>query len=291
MSQSNKNTNFSIAFPNTILCCQSQLDKKGPEDFFKAFGKTWDNCGGYEPLLLASNYSGGGELAQTYGLFKKNKQLYDVYGTECSIWNFNGQWELEQTTVEEVLHKIVKGDLGHDDGYGQTGFANELKSLMVSMLEQRNAINYSTATPDQKFILYSKQFEPHELARYNIIYDSIIREFSYIDNNRYVIKPEYMDTFKEIFKDYLLPLEDEYQTYSFSSANVNLFIKLSANNEEGLLVSHKDIHNKNLDVFSLSFEINNVLENIALSLLEKKDLCSISFNDAYKSDRKKNKLG
>lgn len=272
--KNNKNSTFSTTYPDTILCCNSQTHKQGPEAFFTLFGKSWEHCGGYEPLFLASNYSCSGEMATTYGLFKKNNLFYEVYGTECSVWDFDGQWEPEEITLEAILHKINHGSLGSGSDYDEQEFATELKSFILSNMEKNELINYHDATIEQKFELYAKQFTHHDFICNNIVIDSLLEDFTYCKNHNTTFKNDYSDIFKEIFFQHVFihnTFNDEY-VYSFQGDNTILFITLKNVNHYQILISEKNIHHKDFSLFSISKDINEIGENIALSLLEKKDL-------------------
>lgn len=123
----NDTQQFINAYPHVELACGSGVH--GPLEFFEKFGIDWKQLDGFVPLLLASNYSCGGEMAQTYGLFKKDNELYEVHGTECSVWDFNGQWDLEHTTVESILHRIEKGQLGQGE-HSEQNFYSELLEIV-----------------------------------------------------------------------------------------------------------------------------------------------------------------
>lgn len=267
----NKNKDFLLAFPNVELHCQSQYSKHGPDSFFTLFGKDWHNCGGYKPLFLASNYSTTGETATSYGLFKKNNSLYEIHGTECSMWNFEGQWKPEKVTWDVILHKINHGQLGQ--GYGDEEFAISLKAFVIKNMEKDNIIHYSKATDDIIFNCYTRKFDSHDLLVNNIILEELMQDFTYTYQYNKHLKPHYSQIFKEIFIDniYIENKENNFSLYQFKKDNTLLFIKITDYNYDFLL-AHENINKPDFSLFELSNSINQIGENIVLSLLEKTNL-------------------
>lgn len=90
----------------------------GVTHFFKRFGVTADQVKeeGYRPLFLAYGNSRSGEESMSFGLLEKEGALFEVHGTECSVWDFNGQWEPEATSVNALRHRLDKGYLGCNEG-------------------------------------------------------------------------------------------------------------------------------------------------------------------------------
>jgi hypothetical protein len=64
-----------------------------------------NNC----EVLLAwyeyENYEGA-----SFVLFKRGGKLYEVYGSHCSCYGLEGQFDEEETTVEALEHYLTKGD-------------------------------------------------------------------------------------------------------------------------------------------------------------------------------------
>lgn len=96
-------------------------------DFAKKFGAPCDFAD-YHPLLLVDNSSRSGELAHSFGLFVKDGKLFEVNGSECSVWNFNGQWDPEETSSIALLRRLDKGSLGQGDDDSQ--FAEPLRAIL-----------------------------------------------------------------------------------------------------------------------------------------------------------------
>lgn len=97
-------------------------------DFAKKFGAPSDFAD-YHPLLLVDNSSRTGELAHSFGLFVKDGKLFEVNGSECSVWNFNGQWEPEETSTAALLHRLDNGYLGRE-GDEDSQFAEPLRAIL-----------------------------------------------------------------------------------------------------------------------------------------------------------------
>ncbi len=77
-------------------------------------------------VLLAfyeyANYEGW-----AFVLFERNDVLYEVNGSHCSCYGLEDQWNPEETSVEALRHRMVKGNLG--SGY-YGNFAGELQKIL-----------------------------------------------------------------------------------------------------------------------------------------------------------------
>lgn len=96
-----------------------------PEAFSKAFHLDDGIPKGFITLFLSLNHTGSGEATESFGLFACGGMLYEVVGSECSMWDFNGQWDPEPTTLDALRHRIRDGRLG-TDGDGNDRFASDL---------------------------------------------------------------------------------------------------------------------------------------------------------------------
>ena len=80
-------------------------------------------------VLLASytreNYEG-----DAFVLFRKDGKLYEVNGYHCSCYGLEGQWEPEETTIEELRHRLKRGTFGRSYWYNNNVFADELAALL-----------------------------------------------------------------------------------------------------------------------------------------------------------------
>ena len=79
-------------------------------------------------ILFASygtdNYSG-----DAFVLFEKNGKLFEVNGAHCSCYGLEGQFEPEETTLEAIEMRLIKGNFGMD-GYAGNEFSTELKNFI-----------------------------------------------------------------------------------------------------------------------------------------------------------------
>lgn len=81
-------------------------------------------------ILLASygcdNYSG-----DAFVLFRKDGKYYEVNGSHCSCYGLEGQWEPEEASIDELLHRIEEGRMGSD--YCGNVYADELKEILLKI--------------------------------------------------------------------------------------------------------------------------------------------------------------
>ena len=105
------------------------------QHFFKLFKTPPVDQQVFTPLLLVNNYSRSGEVAESFGLFVKEGQLFEVHGSECSVWDFDGQWEPEPTTVQALLHRLDHGRLGQDPDHP---FHEPLRQVLAHVLLWEN---------------------------------------------------------------------------------------------------------------------------------------------------------
>jgi hypothetical protein len=60
-------------------------------------------------------------------LFERDGKLYEVNGSHCSCYGLEGQWSPEETSVEELMHRIERGNLGY--------YTNEYSKTVKQALE------------------------------------------------------------------------------------------------------------------------------------------------------------
>lgn len=86
--------------------------------------KSYDNIN----ILFASysyeNYSG-----DAYVLFEKNGKLFEVFGSHCSCYGLEGQFDPEEVSLEELNIRLLNGEFGVDS-YSGNEFAEELKEFL-----------------------------------------------------------------------------------------------------------------------------------------------------------------
>ena len=87
----------------------------------------WDNC-----KILFAWYGNGSYDGTAFVLFERGGKLYEVNGGHCSCYGLEGQWEPEETSVEELEFRIREGGLGSDtytdDGVFDVELLNILKN-------------------------------------------------------------------------------------------------------------------------------------------------------------------
>jgi hypothetical protein len=80
-------------------------------------------------ILLAyygyENYEG-----EAFVLFEKDGELFEVNGGHCSCYGLEGQWSPEETSIEELRHRLTNGDLGRGYWDKNNHFADELQQVL-----------------------------------------------------------------------------------------------------------------------------------------------------------------
>lgn len=75
-------------------------------------------------ILFASygqdNYSG-----DAFVLYEQEGKLFEVNASHCSCYGLEGQFDPEETTLEVLRHRLVKGTMGQD-AYSGNEYAYEL---------------------------------------------------------------------------------------------------------------------------------------------------------------------
>lgn len=79
-------------------------------------------------ILLAS-YGTPSYEGYAFVLFIREGKLYEVNASHCSCHGLEGQWSPEETTIEELEHRIRKGDLGRGN-WDENPFAFELLDVL-----------------------------------------------------------------------------------------------------------------------------------------------------------------
>lgn len=191
------------------------------DEFFDRFSAEKNQRKNYKPIFLAIVNSSYGECSPSFGIFEKNNQLYTVYGTECSMWDFNGQFNPELTTIDLLLLE-VKNKIGIVDGTDKFNTKlldciNELKSS-----NQFDSLSQNALVKD--YIDYINSFEISNIYKYTS---------SFITSENL-----------KIFKSNLVIIEDNIEFYKFkitSDWNEELTLFLNANGN----LNCKEIKNNN----------------------------------------------
>jgi hypothetical protein len=82
----------------------------------------------YEPeneILLFGIYEYGNYEGSAWVGFLKDEKLYEVHGSHCSCYGLEGQWDPEETSLEEILYRINNG--------GQDSFKDSHKRILQSL--------------------------------------------------------------------------------------------------------------------------------------------------------------
>ena len=90
--------------------CYFGFDDK--EDIAKQFAEGWSNTGLEakakilaeleDATVLFAAYEGGGYEGDATVIYQKNGKLFEVYGSHCSCYGLEGQWEPEEGSVKEL---------------------------------------------------------------------------------------------------------------------------------------------------------------------------------------------
>ncbi len=64
--------------------------------------------------LLFAVYKNISHDGHAFVLYKHENTLYEVNGHHCSCMGLEGQWEPEDTTIEAIEHRLIKGTLGRE---------------------------------------------------------------------------------------------------------------------------------------------------------------------------------
>lgn len=76
----------------------------------------FDNCD-----IIYAEYNHEGYEGDCFVLFKKDGKMYWNFGSHCSCYGLEGQWDPEEVTVEEIKFRIDNGSdygvFGHARGF------------------------------------------------------------------------------------------------------------------------------------------------------------------------------
>ena len=78
--------------------------------------------------ILLAYYSYEDYEGDAFVLLEKDGQLYEVNGSHCSCYGLEGQWNLESTNKESLMHRLENGRLGRS--YGRETFAAQLRGVL-----------------------------------------------------------------------------------------------------------------------------------------------------------------
>jgi len=84
-------------------------------------------------ILLAS-YTESDDAGYAFILFRHQQLLYEVNASHDSLLDFQDQWQPEESSVEALLFRLNKGNLGSIKA-SQNVFADELRQVLKAYLQ------------------------------------------------------------------------------------------------------------------------------------------------------------
>ena len=87
-------------------------DFKDKEDVFRQFEVS--NTEGIN--IIAASYDVNGYDGQAAVIFEKDGKFYETYGSHCSCYGLDGQWEPEEILVDELRNRIDNGRFAQSYG-------------------------------------------------------------------------------------------------------------------------------------------------------------------------------
>jgi len=79
--------------------------------------------------FLFASYGEDNWSGDAFVLFEENGKLYEVFGSHCSCYGLEGQFDPSETTLEALKLALDGGSFGHDTWSGNE-FANELRDFI-----------------------------------------------------------------------------------------------------------------------------------------------------------------
>lgn len=76
-------------------------------------------------LIAYESVGSWGCDSSSFFLFKQKGKLYEVHGSHCSCYGFEGQWEPEETSVVALKERALKGHVFCAGGYDDNGTHNQ----------------------------------------------------------------------------------------------------------------------------------------------------------------------
>lgn len=84
-------------------------------------------------FVLLAWYGYGDYDGSAFVLFERDGKLYEVNGGHCSCHGLEGQWDPEETSAAELVHRIKNGGLGTDSYYSDNTFGDRLLEMLEGM--------------------------------------------------------------------------------------------------------------------------------------------------------------
>lgn len=86
-----------------------------------------------DAFILLAWYGYGDYDGSAFVLFERGGKLYEANGGHCSCNGLEGQWEPEETSAAELIHRIKEGHLGSDGYYDENTFGDRLLHILAGM--------------------------------------------------------------------------------------------------------------------------------------------------------------
>ena len=87
----------------------------------------------YDVLLASYDFEGYEGFAFVLLRDRRDGKLYEVNGGHCSCCDLEGQWDVEETTIESLRHRLSNGDRMGLSYEGENVYADELAAVLAEM--------------------------------------------------------------------------------------------------------------------------------------------------------------
>lgn len=84
-------------------------------------------------ILLAS-YKESDDSGYAFVLYRHQQCLYEVNASHDSVLDFRDQWQPEETTVEALIYRLNKGNLGSSEA-SENVFAEPLYNVLRQLMQ------------------------------------------------------------------------------------------------------------------------------------------------------------
>lgn len=87
--------------------------------------KEWEDIN-----ILFAVYDKGSYDGRAFILLEKAGELYEVNAAHCSCFGLEGLFNLEETSLKVLEHRLIEGTLGLDYSDGESLYQKELKDFL-----------------------------------------------------------------------------------------------------------------------------------------------------------------
>lgn len=212
--------------------------------------------GKYTPIFLGSMYSSSGEPAVSYGLLIKDGLLYSIEGVECSIHDFDGQFEPELMTVELVMYRLKHESLGLSD-FKEDIYNSSLKDLLNKISADPEAFGLKSLNDQNKFLSFMTQWQEATEFTPTININLETEKLSNLTHKLHLDDPHGfgpIDMYKIIDRQYSLFIEKNNDTYKYHLFSAWYQLSREEATTEGTKILNDllySIHN-NINIFTPS---------------------------------------